>query len=278
MQLNPRYRNDPLIGLEGAPAAIVEPTIRQRRRLTATLASLTDEQWAHASRCDGWSARDVVVHLESTNTFWTYSIEAGRRGEPTRFLADFDPVRSPAQLVAGSQDVPASEVLDGFVRSTEALADLLASLDDRDLSALAEAPPGHLDVSAVANHALWDSWVHERDILLPLGIAPDEEADEIAACLRYAAALGPALAVTRGTARRGVLTVAATEPDVEFVVDIGDRVVVREGTDRADLELSGAAVELLEALSIRRPLDRPLPEESAWMLEGLAEAFDPRGE
>ena len=119
MQLNPRYGTDPLITLDGSPAAILEPAVRQRRRLAATVATLTDEQWAHPSRCDGWSSRDVIVHLDTTNSFWAFSIAQGLKGEPTQFLATFDPVASPAQMVADAGDVSADEVLDRFVASTD---------------------------------------------------------------------------------------------------------------------------------------------------------------
>lgn len=278
MQLTPRYGADPIITLDSSPSEIAEPIIRQRRRLATALASLTDEQWAHPSRCEGWSSRDVIVHLDSTNSFWAFSIAAGLRGEPTQFLAGFDPVASPAQLVAGSPDSSASEVLDRFTASTDTLVSLLASLNDDDWSALAEAPPGHLSVSAVAHHALWDSWVHERDILLPLGIAPAEETDEIAACLRYAAALAPAFAISRGAVGTGILAVDVTAPDISFVVEIGDRAAVRSGIAAdVDLRLTGAAVDLLEALSIRRPIDQPIPADLSWMVNGLADIFDVDG-
>ncbi len=277
MQLTPRYGAQPVITLDGPPAAIAGPLIRQRRRLATALASFTDEQWSHPSRCAGWSNRDVIVHLDSTNTFWSMSIAAGVHGEPTRFLATFDPVASPAQLVAGSGDVSTGEVLARFVASTDALVGLCSSLDHAGWSAAAEAPPGHVSVSAVAHHALWDSWVHERDVLVPLGLAPEPEADEVAACLRYVAALGPALALNRGAAGSGVLAIDATGPDVVVVVDIGEEVVVRAGAAGAptvELRLAGDAVELLEALSVRRPLSQLIPAESAWMLRGLSDTFD----
>ena len=44
--------------------------------------------------------------------------------------------------------------------------------------------------------------------------------------------------------------------------------------DDADLTLTGDAVELLEALSRRRPLDAEVPAEMAWMLDGVAEVFE----
>ena len=273
MQLNPRYGADPVIVFDGSPEAIAEPTIRQRRRLTEALAAFGPDQWAHPSRCDGWSCRDVIVHLDSTNVFWTYSISSGLKGEPTRLLATFDPVASPAELVAAS-DISDGDVLERFAASTDALVDLLASLGEDDWSTSAEAPPGHLSISAVTHHALWDSWIHERDVLIPQGLAPDEEPDEVAAALRYAAALGPAFAVERGTGASGVLSIVADDPDVSLVVEIGDRAAVRWGSADADLTLTGPAVELLEALSRRRPLDAEVPAEMAWMLDGVAEVFE----
>ena len=274
MQLTPRYGTDPIITLDGSPSDILAPVVRQRRRFAAALASFTGDQWAHPSRCAGWSNRDVVVHVDSTNSFWAFSIAAGLRGEPTTFLATFDPVAAPAQLVAGSKALSAHDVLERINSSTAAFIATLESLTETDWLALAEAPPGHISISALAHHALWDSWVHERDVLLPLGIATDEEPDELAATLRYVAALAPAVAVTRGAAGTGTLAVDATSPDVKFVVEIDDHVAVRGAGAEADLRVTGDAVELVEALSIRRPLSQPIPTNHSWMLNGLAELFD----
>jgi uncharacterized protein (TIGR03083 family) len=273
MQLTPRYGPDPVLVLDGPPSRIAVPLIRQRRRLAMMLTGLSDEQWSHPSRCDGWSCRDVIVHLESTNPFWSASISSGVGGAPTQFLASFDPVASPAQMVATS-DVSADELLNRFIVSSEAFAALLSSLGDGDWAMLAEAPPGHISVSAVAHHALWDSWVHERDVLLPLGIEPVEEADEVAACLRYVAGLGPALALARGETHVGTLGVTATDPDLSIVVEVGGHVVVHDGEADATLRLAGRAVDLVEALSIRAPHGQPIPSDSAWMLGGLATTFD----
>jgi uncharacterized protein (TIGR03083 family) len=274
MQLTPRYGSDPVIVLEGSPAAVCGPFVRQRRRLASAVASFSDEQWTHPSRCEGWSSRDVIAHLDSTNDFFAYSIIAGLAGEPTEILTTFDPVKTPIDLVAMVADLSTGEMLDRFTASTRTLVDLLSSLDDDAWLALAESPPGHVSVSAVAHHALWDSWVHERDILLPLGITPEREADEIRACLRYVAALGPTFAINSGSTERGLLALDATDPDVSFVVEVGERVVVRDSPGPGDLRLSGDAVELLEALSVRRPLTQPVPPAWAWMLRGLAEVFD----
>ena len=274
MQLTPVYGADPLIVIDGPPAAVLEPVVRQRRRLIGELEQLDDEQWAQPTRCEGWDARDVIVHLDSTNAFWSFSIAAGIAGTPTTFLSTFDPVASPAALVAASDHPPAA-VLESFAASTEALATQLEALDEAEWSALAEAPPGHVTVSAVAHHALWDSWVHERDILLPLGRAQVIEPDEVAAALAYAAALSPAFAVSLGRGRTAVLGVAATAPSVQVAVEVDEVVRVRPGVARdADLVLRGDAVDLLEALSIRRPLDQTIPAGQEWMVQGLLRIFD----
>lgn len=256
----------------GDPAA---PLLRQRRRLATLLGGLDDEQWAAASRCEGWSVQDVVAHLVNTNQFWGFSIGAALAGEPTRFLTTFDPVASPAELVEAARSHSPAEVLDGFVETNEAIAHAVVGLDDDGWSTLCEAPPGHVPLRAVALHALWDSWIHERDIVLPLGLAPVEEPDEVTGSLGYAAALGPAFSVTAGPARHGAIAVEATDPDVELVVEVGESVVIRAGVAPADaLHLVGPAVELVEALSFRLPLRCAVADEHRWLLGGLAEAFD----
>jgi hypothetical protein len=129
----------------------------------------------------------------------------------------------------------------------------------------------------VAHHALWDAWVHERDIALPLGLTPDEEPDEIVASLRYAVGLGPCLFATQGSAKTARLYVEGHEPDAHLVVDIGDRVVVglSEGAPADGATLEGPSVELLEALSVRAPLPEGGADGDLALLGGLATAFDP---
>ena len=272
MQLAPRYGSEPVLTLDGPPAAIAVPAIRQRRRLADTLARFSDEQWAHPSRCDGWSARDVMVHLEETNGFWMVSTMMGLTGKPTRWLATFDPATSPTHTVTAARATSTDDMLAKFIAGTDSLETQWSELND--WTALGEAPPGHITISALVHHALWDSWIHERDILLPQGIAPVVEPDEVEACLRYVSALGPALALGHGVTQRGVFSVSTTSPDVRAVVDIGDTVHVRAGTAATELVLTGHSVDVLEALSTRRVITQPIPAGSAWMPAGLTQTFD----
>jgi len=273
--LTPLYDTPSFLRMEvpaGDPGVLL---VRQRQRLAALLGGLEDEQWSVASRCEGWTVKDVVTHLVSTNQFWAFSIDAARQGEPTRFLSSFDPVASPAQLVDAARSQTAADVLADFAATTDALATTVAGIEGDGWSILGEAPPGHVPLRAVALHALWDSWVHERDIVLPLGLAPVEEPDEIVDCLSYAALLSPALAVAGGSTRNGSIAIDVTEPDAQFVVEVGDAVLVRPGQPPDDaLHLAGRAVELLEALSFREPLPCRVAEEHRWLVSGLARVFD----
>jgi uncharacterized protein (TIGR03083 family) len=273
MLLTPRYGPTAIIALDGDPAAVAEPCIRQRRRFLAMIQDLDEDEWAHPSRCDGWSSRDVAAHLASTNAFWEFAIRSGIDGSPTEMLATFDPVATPAQMVADST-WSTDEIVETFATSSESLARLLRELQPAGWSAQAEAPPGHVSVSAVVHHALWDSWIHERDIALPLGRTPPVESDEVTASLRYVAALSPAIAIASGASERAAFDVSGSDPDTAFHVEIAADVLVTAGTKGAELALTGSSVDLLEALSFRQPLEQAIPQELDWAFAGLATAFD----
>ena len=224
--------------------------------------------------CAGWTVQDVVAHLTGVNAFWRSSVLAGLAGTPTRFLADFDPAATPPLLIGPMRELAPSEVFAQFAASNDAFLATMADLDDAGWSMLAESPAGHVSIRLLAFHALWDCWVHERVIALPLGQTPALEADEVLSCLRYAAALGPALAITSGNATAGVFSIEAGDPDLVFALDLGDTVSVSDGAAPGAVCLRGDAVELLEALSLRAPLPASSPTEWRQLLTGLATAFD----
>jgi hypothetical protein len=193
-------------------------------------------------------------------------------------LANFDPATTPELIVEPMRALSPSEVLDQFLTSNDGYLDAISELDTAAWSAPAESPPGHLPIRLLASHALWDSWIHERDIALPLGLTPPEEPDEVLSSLRYAAALSPAFALSAeggtGADVRGVFSVETTSPESTFTIEVDDSVTVRTGAAPNDAPcLRGNAVALLEALSIRAPLPDSTPLEWKRMLGGLQTAF-----
>jgi len=276
MELRPRYDGPPILDLGAEGPDPVAAMVRQRARLGTILAGLSDEEWGHASRCDGWTVRDVASHLITVNQFWTVSIGSARAGSPTRYLEAFDPVATPAQLVEAQRHRPVAEVLATYEESCGALAAAVDGLAGEQWELRGEAPPGHIGMRGVLSHALWDSWIHERDILLPLGRPQVEEADEIQLSLRYAAVLGLALRVLGGHEGDEVIVVDAVDPTVQLTVTVGSTVELRDGLPAHEpaVRLTGAAVDLLEALSVRAPFAPELPDEHRSLLGGLAAAFD----
>lgn len=275
MLLTPRYDGPPVLQLAGPVGDPAVPLLRQRRRLVDLLSELDDAQWAAASRCEGWTVRDVMAHLVGVDQFWEVSASAALSGEPTRYLQAFDPVVTPATMVDGMQDLSPAGVLEHFRDGVEALVALLGGLDEERWSVIAEAPPGHVSLHALALHALWDAWIHERDIMLPLGLPPVVEADEVRASLRYVAGLGPALSATRGSVRTGTLVLDGTDPEAHVVVDAGETVVVSDREAPAGaVRIVGSSVELLEALSFRAPLTSDVAEDDRWLLGDLGKVFD----
>jgi uncharacterized protein (TIGR03083 family) len=276
VQLTPRYEGPAILTIDGPSGEIGVPLARQRRRMETMLAELTDEQWATGSRCDGWAVRDVVAHLIGVNSFWHVSLVSGLRGAPTRFVAGFDPAASPPQMVAAMGPLSGAQLLEQFIATNDALLGASDALDDDGWRATAEAPPGHVSIRVMAQHALWDSWVHERDIAIPLGLACAVEPDEVGACLQYAAAISPALGLGLGHVTAGSYAVSAREPEVRFVLDVGVSVSLAADASAADDVpcLCGDAVELIEALSLRAPMPASTPPQWTALVNGLQAAFD----
>ena len=275
MKITPRY-DAPCISVDTDLDELRTATLRQRRRAVSAFETLTDEQWTSQSRCDEWAARDVVAHLIDTDRFWDASLQAGLAGTPTRMLDGFDPARTPADLAAAFADVSKDDVLARYADVAGSLCSTIESLDDTGWQVLAEAPPGHLPAGVLVHHALWDSWVHERDVFLPLGLDVPVERDEVMASLAYAAGLGPAFAL--GSGRKGTLVVDVIDVDTEIIVEVDASVRVSRGNPAASADLPrirGDAVALTEMFSIRAPFVGDLGE-AAWLVAGLADVFDQR--
>jgi uncharacterized protein (TIGR03083 family) len=273
VQITPRYDQVPLIVIDGDASAIARPMLRQRRRVAGLVAAFTTDDWSTPSRCDGWRVQDVIAHLTTVDQFWNISITSGLRGEPTRFLEQFDPKATPAAMVEAARDASVNETRDRYLAACDALGATVESMTTDQWRATGEAPVGHVGLDVVAHHALWDCWVHERDMLLPLGVSPVLETDEVVASLRYAAALGPAFAHLAGAIGES-LVVAASNPTDTFTVAITDQVVVRSGSHHSLPRVAGDAVALLEALSVRSAWPADIHTEQVNLLRGLDAVFE----
>jgi uncharacterized protein (TIGR03083 family) len=276
MKIVPSYDGQPLVQLEGEPSHVAEPLLRQRRRFLALITALTSDEWSRDSRSDGWRVQDVVAHLTSVDQFWNFSIRAGLAGSPSRMLAEFDPKATPAEIVDRARSQSAEQCCNTYADACAQLLTTIEGIGPADWTAMAEAPAGHVPISVLCHHALWDCWVHERDVLVPLGRDQEIECDEVTAATRFAAALSPAYALQADRLRTGALRFDLVDPEMQFaVVAHGGRVRVADGHVEADAPIvRGHTVAVLEALSVRAPWRGPLPEDLMWMVSSLGEIFE----
>ncbi len=249
------------IQIDSSPAALLAATVRQRDRLLLAFRSLDDQEWVAMTRCDGWDARALGGHLAEACTFFAATLGSSRRGRPTRYLEDFDPRTSPERVATRSMEQTPAQILASLDEAESALRAVLADYDaDSDDSAWelpAEAPPGHVPARLSLQHALFDSWLHERDLLVPLGRTPPVHDDELMLVITYLAglaALASLLHLDPFPTQGERLTLRDPLRRSSFEVHLGapTRVTLRDDTGAA--EVTADFVQLADAMSGRSAL------------------------
>ncbi|GAB2600686.1 maleylpyruvate isomerase family mycothiol-dependent enzyme [Pseudactinotalea suaedae] len=172
-------------------AELYQLTVAERRRLASLLTGLTPQQWAAESLCSVWRIREVVAHLNTseTQTSEAFEAEVTAAGGDVNLACD----RTARADTARFQDV---ELLDIYQR--------------RILSRWTPGPEQH-------QAALAHEVIHGLDITRPLGL-PDPSPDVVAAAIAGAgsesvAFFGVDLTGVRLTADDVELTVGADDPD-----------------------------------------------------------------
>lgn len=126
--------------------------------------SLSPDQWQVQSLCPAWTVHGVVVHVTTVE-----SILLGWRPDSAEnpFLrmggvaAELGAM-TPAELTARHHEVVAA-------RTAE-----LATMTDADFDAPSFTPVGPGTYARFMAIRVFDTWVHHRDITVPLGIATDD--------------------------------------------------------------------------------------------------------
>jgi uncharacterized protein (TIGR03083 family) len=169
------------------PRHLLAVFARQRKRFAAVLAGFTPGDWAAPTRCADWTAHDVVRHLCDCNT-----ILGGTDQRLLDVTAGFDPRTTPRRWPAISASQSPSVTLARFLDTTRDLLALARGRLDRGQRYDALLPYGPMDWTVLMLHGFWDSWLHERDILLARGREHPTDADATG----YATAYGLFLAAT----------------------------------------------------------------------------------
>jgi uncharacterized protein (TIGR03083 family) len=232
---------------DGAQNDVVRDALRaQRRRLPSLLRSLSDDEWDAPSRCAEWSVHEVARHLCDATLKCTELL----RGEvPERF----DPHTTPAAWLERSARERPDDTL---VVLENASADLLDEVDRHVIDDPTARLPflyGPVPWSIAVLHIVWDAWVHERDILLPLRRRHEAAAIESRAAASYGLTFAGSLAVVVDGTRLDERIVLAGDGGGAFRLETLDGTVTAtvgdDDCDAVDTEpLRGALADVVDSL------------------------------
>jgi uncharacterized protein (TIGR03083 family) len=257
-------------GCDLDPGRLLEVFGRQRQRFTAVLRGFGPGDWAAPTRCAAWSAHDVVRHLcDGTMKL----VALGPEDRTLDLSAGFDPRITPRGWPVISATESPGATLTRFEATTDDLLAVAGGRLARNDSFDVHLPYGRVDWTVLVLHGFWDSWLHERDILL----ARDREHPTDGAATRYATGYGLFLAAA---------VAAMSGRPVQEKLELGGRgggVFDLDGRGTVTLTVTPAvtagppAAETADALAGRSPLAAvlsDLPASSRAALSRIGDFFN----
>jgi uncharacterized protein (TIGR03083 family) len=173
------------------PHHLLDVFSEQRQRLVTVLQGFGPEDWAAPTRCANWSAHDVVRHLGDSSAI---AVGVGMNDLTLDLSSGFDPRITPRQWLAASAGESPDATLDRLVATTEELLALARDRLAQDHRFDVGLPFGPMDWTILMLHGLWDSWIHERDVLLARGTEHTEDDDATLYATSYGVFIAAAVA------------------------------------------------------------------------------------
>ena len=247
---------------------LVEVFGEQRQRFVAVLRGFGPDDWAAPTRCAAWSAHDVVRHLGDANV-----IAAGARGRSLDVTAGFDPRITPREYLAASVGESPAATLGRLVTTT---SELLACARGRLAGGSrfdVYLPYGPMDWTVLILHLFWDSWIHERDVLLARGAEHPTSDDATGYAAAYGLFISAVVASLFGDPVRDTLMLGG---DSGGTFDLDSRGAVTLTVSR-EHAAGPPAAEVTDALAGRAPAAAvlsALPASTRTALSHLAEFFN----
>jgi uncharacterized protein (TIGR03083 family) len=173
------------------PEHLLEVFGRQRRRFAAVLQGFGPDDWAAPTRCADWSAHDVVRHLCDCTKL---GVAAGPGDRALDITAGFDPRITPRRWLTASAGEPPGATFRRFETATEHMLAVLRARLAQGRRFDVRLPFGPADWTVFVLHGFWDSWLHERDVLLLRGIDHPTDDDATAYATAYGLFIAAAVA------------------------------------------------------------------------------------
>jgi hypothetical protein len=186
-----------------------------RARIRAWLDSVPESDWSGPTRCGLWDMTSLVRHMASASQFLGYTLHESASGTPTRLLRGFDTHETVQAAAAMLGDMTPGAARDVLAPRNAAVDTEIANMSEAGWSELAEAPPGQLPAHLAVSHFLFDSWVHEYDLMVPRGERPEVDPLETEVVVLYLVGLA---SVTSDVATP--LDIQLTDPDLRIGVKV----------------------------------------------------------
>jgi uncharacterized protein (TIGR03083 family) len=205
-------------------------------RLDEHFSGLRDDEWQRSTRCDGWTVRDVLAHMASSEKYNRACLD----GTVSSLLAEIG--TKGATDLASANHIGIHEY-DG--QPAEAVLEEWREASRANLARLRERDGGDIDSSVGAYPARWQAF--------HLAFELATHADDVAA------PIDPWEVRARNgwQARFGRFALKEAKPGVEIEARAGE---TRVQLDDVDVELPDE--EFVQALAARVPHDGPLDEQT----------------
>lgn len=241
-------RRQPRRALDVLPLEVLGAFNRLCARLVERIDALPDGVAEQPTRCADWRAVDLVNHLADTTSWATEVTTAAAEQRETTIFAGFHVRRTPKQLTdAQPRDLAAARArLHANIAANLALVPEIVRLGN----GLCQTPLGPQPFPVAALHAMWDTWLHERDLLIPLGIDPPQHEDEVRLCALYSLRLLGLFVAMSGQELSVTLRLhGATETTLRL--DATPQLTAVRVVDDPTPQLSGDAAAAVDALTGR---------------------------
>ena len=234
------------------PRSVAPVWFAHRARLTDWLAALDDRAWDGPTRCTEWTVAGLVRHLASVSAFEGFTLHQAAKGEPTRLLEGFDSQVLPGAAAAALEGRSPTDLLATLRADDARIEETVAAWTGDDWTRTAEAPPGHVPAWLSLAHMLFDSWVHEHDLLRPRELTPPLVPAEVEIVVPYVLALAGFVAgVADGTGVAADIRVIDTGLQVGLDTTGGRSVVRLHEAPAGAPVVEGTAVAILDVATGR---------------------------
>ena len=150
------------------------------------ISSFEEKDWGVQSLCPDWDIRGVVTHLASVeNLLLGWFPQSAEEWPPFEMMDEFK---------SQASNLSSSELLEKTLNILELRKKELSTLGDSTWNAECMTPVGPATYGRFMNVRVFDFWVHQRDMTMPLGIDTEDDGlhaeitlDEVHGSLGYIA-------------------------------------------------------------------------------------------